>query len=112
MEVEEKLTLEQKRCETVIKTRVAVLEEKYLKSKNKEAESVKKLKEALLQKENNEKEIKMLRDRARDTSDEVKKIHDTYKAKLSSLEDNLRNEKRKHEDIFSDNIRQLQSLTD
>jgi hypothetical protein len=48
MEVEEKLTLEQKRCETVIKTRVAVLEEKYLKSKNKEAESVKKLKEALL----------------------------------------------------------------
>ena len=39
MEVEEKLTLEQQRCDTVIKTRVACLEEKYLKSKNKEAES-------------------------------------------------------------------------
>jgi hypothetical protein len=32
----------------VIKTRVAVLEEKYLKSKNKEAETAKKLKDAFL----------------------------------------------------------------
>jgi hypothetical protein len=48
MEVEEKLTLEQKRCETVIRTRVNVLEEKYLKSKNKEAEAAKKLKEAVM----------------------------------------------------------------
>lgn len=67
MEVEEKLTLEQKRCETVIKTRVAVLEEKCLKSKNKEAEIQKKLKEAILSKESNEKEIKILRDKAKQT---------------------------------------------
>jgi hypothetical protein len=79
MEVEEKLTLEQKRCETVIKTRVAVLEEKYLKSKNKEAETAKKLKDASLQKEGQEKEIKMLRDKARDQSFELQKIHDNYK---------------------------------
>jgi hypothetical protein len=55
----------------VIKTRVAVLEEKYLKSKNKEAETAKKLKDALLQKESNEKEIKMLRDKARDQTTEL-----------------------------------------
>jgi hypothetical protein len=67
MEVEEKLTLEQKRCETVIKTRVAVLEEKCLKDKNKEAELQKKLKEAVLSKESNEKEIKILRDKAKQT---------------------------------------------
>jgi hypothetical protein len=67
MEVEEKLTLEQKRCETVIKTRVAVLEEKCLKSKNKEGEIQKKLKEAILSKESNEKEIKILRDKAKQT---------------------------------------------
>lgn len=65
MEVEEKLTLEQKRCETVVKTRVAVLEEKILKSKNKETEIQKKLKDATLLKESNEKEIKMLRDKAK-----------------------------------------------
>jgi len=65
MEVEEKLTLEQKRCETVIKTRVAVLEEKILKSKNKETELQKKLKDATLLKESNEKEIKVLRDKAK-----------------------------------------------
>jgi hypothetical protein len=65
MEVEEKLTLEQKRCETVIKTRVAVLEEKVLKGKNKETELQKKLKDATLLKESNEKEIKVLRDKAK-----------------------------------------------
>ena len=43
-----------------------MLEEKYLKSKNKEAEIAKKLKDAILQKESNEKEIKMLRDKGRD----------------------------------------------
>jgi hypothetical protein len=48
MEVEEKLSLEAKRCETVIKTRVAVLEDKYLKSKAKESELNKKVKELLL----------------------------------------------------------------
>ncbi len=63
--MEEKLTLEQKRCETVIKTRVAVLEEKILKSKNKETELQKKLKDATLLKESNEKEIKVLRDKAK-----------------------------------------------
>lgn len=67
MEVEEKLTLEQKRCESLIKTRVAVLEEKYLKSKAKEESLNKKLKEAILQKEGNEKEIKLLRDKAKDS---------------------------------------------
>lgn len=91
---------------------MSVLEDKYLKSKNKETESVKKLKEALLQKENNEKEIKMLRDRARESSDEIKKVHDSYRSKISSLEDNLRIEKRKNEDALSDNIKKLQSLTD
>lgn len=58
MEVEERLGLEQKRCDTVIKTRVAVLEEKYLKSKQKESELSKKVKELQLQKESTEKEIK------------------------------------------------------
>ncbi len=66
MEVEEKLTLEQKRCESLIKTRVAALEEKYLKSKNKEAELNKRLKDVQVQKESNEREIKMLRDRSKD----------------------------------------------
>ena len=108
MEVEEKLTLEQKRCETVIKTRVAVLEEKYLKSKNKEAETAKKLKDALLQKESNEKEIKMLRDRARDQTTELQKIHDTYKGKIKNIEDDLRADKKRVEDNLADNIRQLQ----
>ncbi len=74
MEVEEKLTLEQKRCETVIKTRVAVLEEKLLKSKNKEEDINKKLKEAIFQKESNEKEIKILRDKSRDHQQEISKI--------------------------------------
>jgi hypothetical protein len=74
MEVEEKLTLEQKRCETVIKTRVTVLEEKLLKSKNKEGEINKKLKEAVLQKESNEKEIKILRDKAREHQQEISKM--------------------------------------
>lgn len=36
MEVEELLGLEKKRCEDVIKTRVAILEEKYLKSQGRE----------------------------------------------------------------------------
>lgn len=48
MEVEERLTLEQKRCESLIKTRVAVLEDKYLKSKSKESETAKKFKESQL----------------------------------------------------------------
>jgi len=43
------------------------LEEKCLKSKNKEAEIQKKLKEAILSKESNEKEIKILRDKAKQT---------------------------------------------
>ena len=112
MEVEEKLTLEQKRCETVIKTRVAVLEEKYLKSKNKEAETAKKLKDALLQKESNEKEIKMLRDKARDQTTELQKINDTYKGKIKSIEDELKADKKRLEDTLSDNIRQLQATTE
>jgi len=74
MEVEEKLTLEQKRCETVIRTRVNVLEEKYLKSKNKEGEAAKKLKEAVMQKEGNEKEIKVLRDKNREQANELSKV--------------------------------------
>jgi hypothetical protein len=87
MEVEEKLTLEQKRCETVIKTRVAVLEDKYLKSKNKEAETAKKLKDVTLKGEGLEKEIKVLRDKARDQTYELQKIHDTYKAQITLIKD-------------------------
>ena len=45
MEVEEKLSLEQKRCETVIKSRVATLEERIAKSKAKEGELAKKVKD-------------------------------------------------------------------
>lgn len=74
MEVEEKLTLEQKRCESLIQSRVVVLEDKYLKSKANEAELNKKLKEALLQKEGNEKEIRMLRDKAKDSQTEITKL--------------------------------------
>ena len=45
MDVEEQLGLEQKRCQALIKTRVAVLEEKYLKGQAKEQELNKKMKE-------------------------------------------------------------------
>lgn len=45
MEVEELLGLEKKRCEDVIKSRVAILEEKYLKAQNREQEFNKKIKE-------------------------------------------------------------------
>jgi hypothetical protein len=48
MTVEENLSLETKRCETVIKTRVAALEERYLKSKTKESELNIKIKELML----------------------------------------------------------------
>ena len=112
MEVEEKLTLEQQRCDTVIKTRVASLEEKYLKSKNKEAETAKKLKETLLQKDSNEKEIKMLRDKARDQTAELQRIHENYKAKIRSIEDDYRLEKKKIEDGSLDYYRQLVSAND
>ena len=57
MEVEEKLTLEQKRCETVIKTRVAAIEEKYAKSKAKEQELSKKVKESQVLRESNERKF-------------------------------------------------------
>lgn len=87
MEVEERLTLEQKRCETVIKTRVAVLEEKLLKSKNKEAEINMKLKEAVFQKESNEKEIKILRDKSREQQQEMTKLATQHSQKLKLLED-------------------------
>ena len=52
--------METKRCETVIKTRVAALEEKYLKAKTKESELSKKLKEVQMQREGDGKEIKVL----------------------------------------------------
>lgn len=59
MEVEERLSLEQKRCETLIKTRVAVLEDKYQKSKQRELELAKKVKEMQIHREQSEKEIKI-----------------------------------------------------
>ena len=46
MEVEDQLGLEKKRCEDLIKTRVAILEEKYQRGLTKEQEFTKKLKEA------------------------------------------------------------------
>jgi uncharacterized membrane protein YfhO len=66
MEHEEQLTLEKHRCEQLIQSRVSVLEEKYSQSRQKEAELARKLKEAVLSKEGNEKEVKMLRDKAKD----------------------------------------------
>lgn len=58
----------------LVKTRVGVLEEKLLKSKAKEDTLTKKVKEAILQKESNEREIKMLRDRANDSQGELAKL--------------------------------------
>lgn len=58
MEVEEQLGLEKKRCEDLIKTRVAILEEKYLKGQAKEQELNKKLKEVSFQMQSMEKELK------------------------------------------------------
>ncbi len=101
MEVEEKLTLEQKRCETVIKTRVAVLEEKCLKSKNKEAELQKKLKEAVLSKESNEKEIKILRDKAKQTQIDTTKAQGQLTNKIQHLEEEAKADKKKLEEINS-----------
>lgn len=99
MEVEEKLTLEQKRCETVIKTRVAVLEEKCLKSKNKEAELQKKLKEAVLSKESNEKEIKILRDKAKQTQIDTTKQQGSLTTKIQHLEEEGKADKKRLEEI-------------
>lgn len=90
MEVEEKLTLEQKRCESLIKTRVAVLEDKYLKSKAKEGELNKKLKEVQLQKDSNEKEIRVLRDKTRDQQQELTKLQALMLAKVKQAEDDLK----------------------
>lgn len=99
MEVEEKLTLEQKRCETVIKTRVAVLEEKCLKSKNKETELQKKLKEAVLSKESNEKEIKILRDKAKQTQIDTTKQQGSLTTKIQHLEEEGKADKKRLEEI-------------
>ena len=66
MDVEEQLGLEQKRCQALIKTRVAVLEEKYLKGQAKEQELNKKMKEYQLQKDNNEKEMRILNNKIKD----------------------------------------------
>lgn len=87
MEVEEKLTLEQKRCETVIKTRVAVLEDKIMKSKNKEADFNKKTKDFQLQKESNDKEIRMYRDKIKDQQGEISKLQTVWAGKVKAAED-------------------------
>ena len=71
MEVEERLTLEQKRCEQLIKTRVAALEDKYLASKARETELSKRLKEIQIYKESNEKEIKILKDKNKELQSEI-----------------------------------------
>ncbi len=71
MEVEEQLGLEQKRCQALIKTRVAVLEEKYLKGQTKEQELNKKIKEQQLQKDNYEKEMKILNNKIKDQQQQV-----------------------------------------
>lgn len=101
MEVEEKLTLEQKRCETVIKTRVAVLEEKCLKSQSKEADVQKKLKEAILSKESSEKEIKMLRDKAKQTQIDSAKAQAVLNNKIQQYEDESKADKKRQEEVSS-----------
>ena len=99
MEVEERLTLEQKRCETVIKTRVAVLEEKYLKSKKKEEELNKKIKESGIQKESNEKEIRMLREKSKETLAEQAKIQAQWATKLKAVEEEIKSQ------LFSERVK-------
>jgi hypothetical protein len=47
----------------------------------------------------------MLRDRARDQTTELQKIHDTYKGKIKNIEDDLRADKKRVEDNLADNIR-------
>ena len=105
MEVEEKLTLEQKRCESLIKTRVAVLEDKYLKSKTKEGDLNKKLKDVQMQKDSNEKEIRMLRDKAKETQNEISKLQSVWTSKVKSAEDDgkiqVSLERKRLEDLLS-----------
>jgi hypothetical protein len=104
MEFEEKLALEQKRCDTLVKTRVAVLEDKLLKCKQKEDTLNKKLKDAQLQKEGNEREIRMLRDRANDSQGELGKQQQIWSAKLKQTEEEMKTaisaEKRRYEELM------------
>lgn len=104
MESEEKLSLEQKRCDTLIKTRVAPLEDKLSKSKLKEDALNKKLKETQLQKESNEKEIRMLRERANDSQGELAKQQQVWSAKLKQTEDEMKQaiaaEKRRYDELI------------
>ena len=86
MEVEERLSLEQNRCETVIKTRVATLEEKYLQSKTKESEMSRKYKETVAKCESLEKEIRVYTQRHKDQIQEI--------AKLNSDNNRVNSEKR------------------
>ncbi|CDW86141.1 UNKNOWN [Stylonychia lemnae] len=90
MEIEEQLTLEQKRCQDLIKSRVTVLEEKYLKSQSKEMEITKKFKDLTIQYQTLENEQKSY----------LQKIK-SYQQQISKLQgDNtkLSNDKRQSED--------------
>jgi len=115
MEFEEKLALEQKRCDTLVKTRVAVLEDKLLKCKQKEDALSKKLKEAQVLKEGNEREIRMLRDKANDSQGELGKQQAIWSAKLKQTEEEMRSaiqgEKRKIEEL-RDMLRQAEGQTE
>jgi hypothetical protein len=77
---------------------VAVLEEKLLKSKTKEGDMQKRLKDAQIQRESNEKEIKILRDKAREQSNEAQRLHTQLQTKLKLNEEELAQTKRKVEE--------------
>lgn len=64
-----------------------MLEDKYLKSKTKESELNKKLKEAMVAKENNEKEIKLYMNKAKDYHTELSKLQTSSQAKVKAAED-------------------------
>ena len=50
----------------------------------------------------------MLRDKGRDQTYELQKIHDTYRGKMKTIEDEVKTEKKRLENIFNDQVRQLQ----
>ena len=69
-----------------------------MKSKTKEGDMQKRLKDAQIQRESNEKEIKILRDKAREQSNEAQRLHTQLQTKLKLNEEELAQTKRKVEE--------------
>lgn len=101
MEVEERLGLEQKQCQTVISTRVASLEERYAKLKHQYNDQSDKLKQYQLQKDNLEKESKHNQIKIKDLTFQISKLNDErqkLKQETKVNEDEIKRISVKHED--------------